>query len=567
MAFVLADWSITRSTKVIEYIGDAHGGASPTYSTGIDFHRGIQDLADAGSDSGDDEMSIVDDTPTDRAGADTNIIMLNGYTVTATGLEHIFDCSITQAGGDEIYDGIQVFGNSTVIQIVQNDTLLTNEFWNEANMIAATSDGPSNTSHRFLIQVRDAGADIDGRRLLGQQRQLGTVYTEFFIGGGTNRGNNTLALNANSNGNNQTAAGTIAGWTDIVNDNEGYTGIDADGDTTDEYYYSDWELAARSKNDFYERAQWIQRDGSAETIYGLSGEIFRGITHSVALSAGAGTWVEPESLSWGSGATAGTGQLLAVDNTAGASSTILYMQLLSGVVPAANTITGNGGATATAGTVTVQLVSLPFVGNSTGTAINKGAFGLGIGADDLVVADTVIDLTGTDRQPPNNVQFTVSNLVSGDRVLVGPEDGAGALEVDQDTLNGTLNGAAVTAVVMTTAIPLDTPSSGTIRIENDEGRYVRIPFSSYTGSTYTIPSYDFSGSGDNDSCTTGNNVFISYIDLATVLTSESFTGVYQSDRDLFVRVRNAVIPIKTFESVGTLGSSGGSAVTGRIADD
>jgi hypothetical protein len=165
------------------------------------------------------------------------------------------------------------------------------------------------------------------------------------------------------------------------------------------------------------------------------------------------------------------------------------------------------------------------------------------------------------------VQFTVLNLVSGDRVLVGPEDGAGALEVDQDTLNGTLSGASVTSVVMTTAIPTDTPSSGTIRIQNDEGRYIRIPYDSYTGSTYTIPSYDFSGSGDNDSCTTGNNVFISYIDLATVTTSESFTVVYNTDRTVFVRVRNAAIPIKTFESTGVIGTSGGSSTTGRIADD
>jgi len=30
-----ADWSIDRSTKVISYIGDDHGGASPSYATVI----------------------------------------------------------------------------------------------------------------------------------------------------------------------------------------------------------------------------------------------------------------------------------------------------------------------------------------------------------------------------------------------------------------------------------------------------------------------------------------------------------------------------------------------------
>jgi len=149
--------------------------------------------------------------------------------------------------------------------------------------------------------------------------------------------------------------------------------------------------------------------------------------------------------------------------------------------------------------------------------------------------------------------------------LVGPESG-GILQLDQDTIAVSLTGAAEVSVTMTTAIPTDTPASGTIRIQNDEGRYVRIPYDSYSGSVYTIPSYDFSGSGNNDACTSGNNCFISYLDLATATTSEFFTSVYNTDRPLFIRVRNSTAQIKTFESTGTLGSGGGSATTGRISD-
>jgi hypothetical protein len=561
MSFVPADWTITRSTKVVDYIGDAHAGTAPTYATGIEFHRDIQGLADDSGDVGDDEMAIIDETPTDRAGADTNIIMLNGYTLTATALEHMYDCSITQNGGDDIHDGIQCFGNSTSIQVIQNGARLTNDFWNEAKMIAAVSDSASSTSHRFLVQVRSGGTDIDGRRLLGTQRVLGTAFTEFFIGGGTNRGNNTLALNANPDGNNQTSAGTIATWTDIVNDSEGYVGIDADGNTADEFYYSNWELGSRTKNELYERSKWIQREGSTETIYGLNGDLFRGPTHEINVDTPTGTFVEPEALSW----SGGTGQLLAINSTTAA--TKMWIQLLTGTAPGDGvTITGVSTATADVNvTVTSRTVPSTFIGTSTGSAINPGAFGIGIGSDDLTVSDLMVDLTNTSNQPPNNVQFTVSNLVSGDRVLVGPESGGG-LDLAQDTINGTLSSATTTAVVMTTAIPTDTPSSGTIRIENDEGRYVRIPYTSYTGSTYTIPSYDFSGTGANDTCTTGNNCFISYLDLATATTAEHFTSVYLSDRALFVRVRNSTAQIKTFESTGTITSSGGSATTGRISD-
>jgi hypothetical protein len=589
MAWVAADWKITRSSKEIEYIGDLHAGTSPSYVTGIELHRALMDLADEPSDTGDDQIAIIDLVPSQRLGADTNITLLNGYTLTSATAEgpqeHIYDTSITYNGGADIYDGIQVFGNATNIQVIQNGARIVNDFWNQPKMIAAVEDAASSTTHRFLVKVRTAGADIDGRRLIGTQRELGTVYTEFLIGGGTARGNNVLALTANSDLNNATGDATIATWDTIVNSSEGYVALDANADTTDEFYYSNWTVATFTKNQFYERAKWIQtrvagigvdtpaRDAD-QSLYGLPGDIFRGITHSVAISGGAGTWVEPESLSWGTGATAGTGQLLAVDNTAGASATILYMQLLTGVVPNANTITGNGGATGTAGTVTAQLVSLPFVGASTGSAI-IGAYGLGILPADLAVNDSVTSLDGIPLSPPNNVVFSVTGLdiTAGqeDYVLVGPE-AAGALDLEFDTINGTLSGAAVTSIVVTTAIPTDTPATGSIRVQNDEGRYVKIPYTSYTGSTYTIPSYNFSGSGDNDSVTTGNFFFPTWLDEQAVTTTEQVTVVYNANRNLVVRVRNgytgtpAVNPIVPFETVAILGSTGGSQAVNRVLD-
>lgn len=256
MAFVLADWSITRNAALLDlrYIGAAHTGAA-SYSTTIELHRGLADLADNEDEVGDDQLSIITQTPSDRGGADTNISLLNGCNIDDASSEHIYDGSITQDGGNDIFDGIQVFGNSANIQVIQDGARVVNDFWNYANMITATEDALSSTSHRFVIPVRAGGTDIDGRRLLGTQRELGTVYTEFFIGGGTNRGNNVLALTGNSDGNNQTSAGTIETWDTIVNQNEGYIGIDANGDLADEFYYSRWTIAALTKNNLYERAK------------------------------------------------------------------------------------------------------------------------------------------------------------------------------------------------------------------------------------------------------------------------------------------------------------------------
>ena len=563
MPFVAADWSITRSNGNIRYIGDAHGGASPSYATVIELHRALQDFADDEVSSGDDELSIIDQTPSDRGGVDTNITLLNGFNLDDASVEHLYDGSITQDTGNTIYDGIQVFGNATSVQIVQNGARLTNDFWNESAMRAATSDAVSGTSHRFLVKVREAGADIDGRRLLGTQRVYGTAYTEFRIGGGTNRGNNVLALRADSDLNNQTAEGTVAGFTDIVNSNEGYSGIDADGNTVNEFYYSNWDLGTRSKNQFYERGKYLQREGTAETLYGLAGDIFRGITHEIDIDNPSGTFQEPELVTW----SGGSGQLLAIDSTT--AGTKMWIQLLTGLVPNDNdTITGStSSATASVNvTVTERLVPTTFIGASTGTAI-IGAFGLGIEAADLANTDLLTDLTGATRQPPNNVTFTVSGLVAlEDRVLVTANDN-GNIDFDQLSLQNTLSGAAVTSIQMTAAIPTDTPTTGTIFVQLDNGNYLPVAYTDYSGDTFTVASTDFS----SVNASAANNSFIAYLNEVASGTTASFTSVYLTDRDLFIRIRDGgtagdLIPTKTFETTATLGSGGGGTTNIRTAD-
>ena len=571
MAFVPGDWSITRNGAALDvrYIGDDHTGASPSYCTTIELHRALQDFADNEFDTApDDNLSIIDQTPSDRGGVDTNITLLNGCNIDDASSQHVYDGSITQAGGATIYDGIQVFGNASIIQVIQNGARIDDDFWNYANHKAATSDAASSTTHRFMIKVRDGGADIDGRRLLGTQREWGTAYTEFFIGGGTNRGNNVLALTANPDNNNVTADTTVATWDTITNVTEGYNLIDIGG--TNYAFYSEWDMGTQSKNDFYERAKWIQtrvgdigggndtRDAD-QIIYGLDGDIFRGITHEINIDNPTGTFVEPESVSWATG----TGQLLAIDSTT--AGTKMWIQLLTGVAPTdGQTITGNGGATADVNvTVVARTVQLPFVGSSTGAAI-LGAFGSGIESADLGQNDRPIDLTGTTRTPPNNITFTVGNTISTDYVITANNSG-GDFDFTQLATAATYNTAGITSVQMTASIPTDIPSSGTFRIELDTGAYRRITYSSFSGDTFTIPSTDFSGA---NAVTAGNNAFVTYIDGLAGGTSIGVTYVYASDRTLFTRVRNATpgFEIKTFETTTLVGSGGATATVGRIDD-
>ena len=624
-AVVDSDWSIAAN-------GDIRYTGAGTTNTVIEFHRWLQDKADDAVASGDDIMDIIWNTPSERS--TDNIIELKApYNITDADAVYLYDGSITQDGGDTIYAGLVVVGSveaGTNIQIVQDHALLTDTWTTEPN-----ADAGANILLRNMVKVRADGVDIDGRRLIVQAREFGDTYAEFAVTMGL--GNNTAALFTSADLNNETAQATVNAW--VITNTEGYQTLEISGTAPAEPYYSQWNLGTQSINDLYEFAKDIQRRTTAETIHGINGSLFRGITHEWAYDGITGA--EPatnEVYAWGAfldtgvvtsgpftvgevvtGGTSGAvGRVLSVDAT----NTSLVVATASGTwTVGGETITGTssgasaatsgpavgqatGGGTAlilaadsagadevwvqltrgtppadtavcyedsdhtreitVAGTVTSRTVSSPFIGASTGSAL-LGAFGVGVDPTDTSASDLFIDLDGNAVQPPNNVTFTVGGLESGeDRVLVGPEDGAGGLDIDQLTLNTTLSGATETAVVVTAAIPDDTPSTGTIRIQLDTGIYRRVAYTSYTGSTFTIASTDFTGS---NVATQPRNVFISYIDTLAGAASESFTTVYDVDRTLFIRVRDGdVSPIKTFETTGTLGSAGGSSTAIRTSD-
>lgn len=691
--------------------GDIRYTGTGTNYTVIAFHRWLGDLMDDAQASGNDILDITDATASERS--TDNIITLNSpYNIDDIAAEHLYDGSIVQAGGATIYDGIVVFApTGAYLQVLQNGAPVAPNFWTTG----LNADANNGISHRFMLKVRSGGSDVDGRRLIGQTRVFGNTYSEFKING-TARGNNVIALTYATDLNNQTAEATVKGWTDISN-TEGYRAIDVDGNTTNEYYYSEWNRASRSINGLYERAKWLSRtstveDSNNETgtnypvgngtvtrvaqcfangavaqnltrahfrlrkvgsptgnltvtlyaitgtfgstatptgaavatsvtldvatlttsylekeiafttqynmaastnyaiaveysggdgsnyvqvegdstgthagnlanysgswtaaaaedlwfqcfasplLYEIPGEIFRGITHEIDVDTPTGTFQAVEPVSW----SGGTGQMLAINSTTAA--TKMWIQLLTGVAPTdGQTITGTQSSATVAvnTTVTERALSQPFVGASTGSAI-IGSYGLGVEANDLTANDKLFDLTNTQRVPPNNVTFTVQGLVIGeDYVLVGPESG-GVLNTGQLTLNTSLTGATETAVVVTTTIPTDTPTTGTIRIELNNGVYRKVSYTSFTGSTFTIPSTDFSSA--NASAT--NDVYISYIDKLATATSESFTVVFNTTRGLFVRVRDGGgTPIKTFETTANLGSGGGGATAIRTSD-
>lgn len=611
MAFVASDWSIAANGD-IRYGGDTHGGASPSYATVIEFHRALQDFADDQAASGDDLLDISSLTPSDRS-TDNIITLLNGFNIDDASAQHLYDGSIIQNGGNDIYDGIVNFGNTTYINVLQNGALIVDDFWNSYSPAGFNADANQGISHRFMVKVRAGGADTDGRRLIGLSREFGKTYSEFSING-TARGNNVLALSQADDLNNQTAIGTVAAYG--FSKTEGYRLIDVQADGSPEDFYIEWNIGGNAINQLYEYSKWFTRRGTAQTIMGLAGDVFRGVTNELAVTQSSGTFVEPEAVSW----TGGTGQILAVDSTTAA--TKVWIQTLTGSAPSSGNITGAGGAIAVVTGNTPRTIPNVIAGASTGTAL-LGAYGFGVRAVDLKATDSLTDLSNVVVSPPNNVTFTVSGLITGeDRVLVTRDSGTSSIDKDQLSLNTTLSGAAEGSVVVTTTIPSDTPASGTIRVVNDAGFDVYLPYTGFTGSTFTLDgTFVFNGTNETASATAGNNVYISYIDeLADAIavtagnfvngveyvitsvgttdftligatsntvgvvftatgagtgtgeakpynTTATFTVVYSVDRNLFIRVRDGgSSPIKTFETTGTLTNAGGSTTAIRTSD-
>jgi hypothetical protein len=248
-----------------------------------------------------------------------------------------------------------------------------------------------------------------------------------------------------------------------------------------------------------------------------------------------------------------------------------YPQITKGIAPLDLTIvydaTDHTDSYTLSANATERAISTPFVGASTGSAL-IGAYGLGLEFGDTAAADTYFDLSNTAINPPNTVTFVVSGFISGDYVLT-TEDNAGDINFTQMTSVAPTLTSPTETEISVVAIPSDTPlvagTKGGIRVERADGLYSLHRYTSIDFGTdiFTIPSFDFS----SNNATHPFNVFVSYLDLTTALTSENFAYVYSSDRTHFVRVRDGgVTPIKTAEATGTMTNTGGVASVNRIDD-
>jgi hypothetical protein len=160
------------------------------------------------------------------------------------------------------------------------------------------------------------------------------------------------------------------------------------------------------------------------------------------------------------------------------------------------------------------------------------------------------------QNPPTLIGISVSNLVSGDRVLVTRDNGSGEILKDEYTPIAATAGA--TALTIVENIKTDSPTSGVIRIKNK-----RYTYASWAGKTFSGLSPALA-----ENIVTADEIYVPFIDKQTNTTSESVTFIYASNFTARVDVRQGggANPILPFSTTAPVSSSGGGATTSRISD-
>lgn len=465
MALAKGDWSVAANGNIREVTGTS------THEV-IELHRFLMGLLDDTTATDDDLVDVSNGIIPSARSTDQIITLNQPYNIDDTVAERFYGGSITYNGGDDVYSGLQVVGqveSGTQPEIIRNNVLVTN-FWG-SNLNAVPAE---NIIIQILLKTRTAGADIDGKRVRVQARELGDTYAEYSLTLGESFG--VAALFTNPDDFNTTAEATIATWSTISNTTEGYNAIDVNGDGTDEYYYSKWTKGSQTEAQLFERAKWITRRGTSETLYGMSGSLFRGITHEINVdNILSGPLSAVETLTWTESSVSSSGRMLATDSTS--APTKVWIQLLTGIAPTdGTTLTGStSGATVDVNvTVTTRPVNTNcFLGNYTGSL--TGAFGVGVTAAELEnTTDRMRALDNTVYQPPNNVDLIATGVAVGDTIF------AAKTKTDTDTVSGSYS-IGDTAITLSTSVPTDYNQIGRIFINDIEYVYV-----SYSGAVITL---------------------------------------------------------------------------------
>ena len=532
------------------------------------LHRSLQKIVWDFAISGDDELNLTKPNPSTSEALGTIITLLNhtadygvNYLIDDTVATYLFGGSVEQNDGDDGYYGVKVDGSvpgPTPLKIIQNFVELASHWGTGKNQT------DSKKLLRVLIKGRSAGANIDNRVINIKASKWGDTYAVWETTLGL--GEASAAIITSSDPQNTTALVTVQAYG--IAKSEGYQLIDVDG-SGNEPFFGAWSHAALGKKALSEFVKAILVDGTTDTLYGVDGDLWTGRLYDCVITPGTGTWVQNETLTWGSGATAGAGNLVAVDDLTATATVRLILHLNTGVFPADSiVITGNALATGTVSGTPATIKTDPnHLGLYTGSNW-IGSYGVGIIANELTFGDSVTSLDGVSPVVPQNVTMAVTvevgNAADDPHVFIAEKHitlnrpdyatntvGAGNTAGDPDFVTGS-------------PIESDIPQDGWFLVLDSTGGATTYEFyhhSSWTGSTYTLDVTDHP-TGLSTTYTAADPIFeaIIYASATGGGTSKTISNsyIYKGDKSVigWVRHGDPANPDKPVPISGTIGSNG-----------
>lgn len=558
----------TASTAVAAWLTQfkiAANGAI-TYVAGTDtfhvtwLHRALQKKVYEFASSGDDDVNLAKPNPSKSEALGTIITLYDhtadfgvNYTVSDEVMKYHFGGSVSQNNGDDEWYGLKVLGSkdaSIPIKIIQNHTELTSHWGAGKNQ---TEPG---TLLRVMIKGKSGGSLIDHGIVHVKLSTWGFNYAIWKTTLGL--GEAIASVSSTADPQNDTALATVQAYG--ITKPEGYRLLDLDNNGN-KPYLGEWSYAPQtSKKALYEYVKAILVDGSADTLYGVDGDLWTGriLDFTVDNTTGSGTFTQNEAVSW----TGGTGNLVGMDDMDATAASRMFIHLNTGVAPPiGGTITGGSSSAAidSSGAASELSTHPHHLGQFTGAWI--GAHGIGFKAAEVTSADSFTDLDGNTVSPPNSVAISVNidavDAADDPHVFLAPKDPAlNAPDIAVYTAASGNNSGNGTFTV-NESIASDTPQTGHIGIlATGDNNYEFYEYTSWSGSTFTL-------AGTLSQNITANDPAFHAIFYQSAIgtgTSKSVSNslIYNSDIDVigWVRQGDPAAPDKQVQISGTIGSGG-----------
>ena len=327
-------YPVNNATFTGDIAGDGtlNGEIHPRAYTAEELHRLLSDLNDDETIFGDDDLSMIDATASERQ-TGVQVKLLGTINITDTVAQHMYGGSVEQGSGNtrDVYSGVGV-GVTTPLSstrpvLIQEDAIIT-DYWNNAYMPDSVRGNV-----RIMRKTVEDGVPIDGQRIRGALLEFGELY--FFAGTTFGFGEVSLALVSSGDGNNNTAVGTVALYSPVYT--EGYQTLDFNEGSGATPFGMSIDFDTNTSLETYEHTKYVQRRGTAETIFGRNAQLFVGFNVNFAYNNETANLTEPEVLAYGTELpyTGGTGTLVAEGEvvegvTSGALGRVIYVDDTAG---------------------------------------------------------------------------------------------------------------------------------------------------------------------------------------------------------------------------------------------